>query len=165
MTRSAWPGPAYLIYLGVRLLRTRGFSLQSVEEDAGHPSGVTPGRAFGEGFLSDLANPKTVLVYASVIPQFLTVSSSGSDAFVLGVVFAVLGFVSLTVYALVFGAARTRLSKGRVMRNVLRGSGGILVFFGIALLVERRLTECPTGRPRPDLPQSGERSYTSHGKE
>lgn len=38
----------------------------------------------------------------------------------------------------VFGTARTLLSKGRVMRDVLRGGGGILVFFGIGLLVERR---------------------------
>lgn len=120
----------------MRLLRTREFDL-SVDAEPGRPSHVTPGRAFGEGFLCDLSNPKTVLVYASVIPQFLTTSSSGSDAFVLGVVFAALGLASSVVYALVFGAARTLLSKGRVMRNVLRGSGGILMFFGVGLLVER----------------------------
>jgi threonine/homoserine/homoserine lactone efflux protein len=129
-------GAAYLFYLGVRLLRTREFDM-SVDGETGRPSHVTPGRAFGEGFLCDLSNPKTVLVYASVIPQFLTASSSGSDAFALGVVFAALGFASSVVYALVFGAARTLLSKGRVMRNVLRSSGGILMFFGIGLLVER----------------------------
>ena len=38
---------------------------------------MTPRRAFSEGFLTDLSNPKTVLVYASVIPQFLTAASSG----------------------------------------------------------------------------------------
>lgn len=129
-------GAAYLFYLGVRLLRTREFNV-SVDAEAGRPNNVTPGRAFGEGFLCDLSNPKTVLVYASVIPQFLNASSSGSDAFVLGVVFATLGFASSVMYALVFGAARTLLSKGRIMRNVLRGSGGILVFFGVGLLVER----------------------------
>lgn len=131
-------GAAYLFYLGVRLLRTRKFSLAvEVDEDASGPAKVTARRAFGEGFLCDLSNPKTVLIYASVIPQFLNASSSGSDAFVLGLVFAALGFASSVVYALVFGAARTMLSKGRVMRNVLRGSGGVLVLFGVGLLVER----------------------------
>lgn len=130
-------GAAYLIYLGIRLIRTRSFDLASAESDAGQVAGVTPRRAFAEGFISDLSNPKTVLIYASIIPQFLTASSTGSDAFVLGVVFALLGFMSLSVYAMVFGTARTLLSKGRVMRNVLRGSGGILVLFGGALLVER----------------------------
>jgi hypothetical protein len=51
-------------------------------------------------------------------------------------VFATLRFASSVVYALVFGAARTLLSKGRVMRNVLRGSRGILMLFGVGLLVE-----------------------------
>jgi threonine/homoserine/homoserine lactone efflux protein len=129
-------GAAYLFYLGVRLLRTREFNVR-VDAEAGRPNNVTPGRAFGEGFLCDLSNPKTVLVYASVIPQFLNASSSGSDAFILGVVFAALGFAASVVYALVFGAARTLLSNGRTMRNVLRGSGGILVLFGVGLLVER----------------------------
>jgi threonine/homoserine/homoserine lactone efflux protein len=129
-------GAAYLIYLGVRLLRTREFNV-SVDAEPGQPKNVSPGRAFGEGFVCDLSNPKTVLVYASVIPQFLNAYSAGSDAFVLGVVFATLGFASSVVYALVFGTARTWLSKGRIMRNVLRGSGGILVFFGVGLLVER----------------------------
>ncbi len=129
-------GAAYLLYLGVRLLRTREFRV-TVDEDAGGPRKVTASRAFREGFLCDMSNPKTVLVYASVIPQFLDASSSGADAFVLGMVFATLGFASSLVYAVVFGAARTLLSRGNVMRKVLRGSGGILVLFGVGLLVER----------------------------
>ena len=83
-------GAAYLFYLGVRLLRTRQFDV-SVDNAAGGPSKVSSVRAFGEGFLCDMSNPKTVLVYASVIPQFLNASSSGMDAFVLGLVFATLG--------------------------------------------------------------------------
>jgi threonine/homoserine/homoserine lactone efflux protein len=130
-------GAAYLIYLGLRLVRTRSFDLGSAESGAGRVAGVTSRRAFAEGFISDLSNPKTVLIYASIIPQFLTASSTGTDAFVLGVVFALLGFISLFTYALVFGAASALLSKGRAMRNVLRGSGAILVLFGGALLVER----------------------------
>jgi threonine/homoserine/homoserine lactone efflux protein len=130
-------GAAYLLYLGVRLLRTREFDLGHDEAAGEGPAKVTARRAFGEGFVCDMSNPKTVLVYASVIPQFLTASSSGTDAFVLGVVFAALGFAASVVYAVAFGAARTLLTKGRVMRNVLRGSGGILMLFGIGLLVER----------------------------
>ena len=129
-------GAAYLFYLGVRLLRTRHFDV-SVDNSAGGPSKVSPVRAFGEGFLCDMSNPKTVLVYASVIPQFLNASSSGMDAFVLGLVFAALGCATSVSYALVFGAAQKLLSNGRVMRNLLRGSGGILVLFGVGLLAER----------------------------
>lgn len=130
-------GAAYLIYLGVRLVLTRTFDPTQRAEPIKGGGGVTHRRAFGEGFLNDLSNPKTVLVYASVIPQFLTGASSASDAFALGLVFALLGFVSLLVYALVFGAAGSFLGNGKTARKLLRVSGGILVFFGAWLLVER----------------------------
>ncbi|WP_052371481.1 LysE family translocator [Amycolatopsis taiwanensis] len=130
-------GAAYLIYLGIRLMRTREFQPTAADGALKERGSVTSRRAFVEGLLSDLSNPKTVLVYASVIPQFLTVSSSASDAFVLGVVFALAGFLSLLVYALVFGAAGTLIRNGRIARNVLRGGGGVLSLFGLGLLIHR----------------------------
>ncbi len=129
-------GAAYLFFLGVRLLRTRALT-PSVDAHAGGHSRITLRRAFGEGFFCDLSNPKTVLVYASVIPQFLSASSARSDAFWLGIVFAGLGFASSVLYALVFAAAREMLRSGLFMRNVLRAGGGLLMFFGVGLLVER----------------------------
>jgi threonine/homoserine/homoserine lactone efflux protein len=129
-------GAAYLIYLGLRLLRTPDFDPAGQRQASGRSEPVSRRRAFTEGFLNDVSNPKTVLVYASVIPQFLTASSTPADAFVLGVVFALLGFVSLLGYGLVFSAATGFLRIGRQTRNLLRGSGGILVFLGAGLLFE-----------------------------
>lgn len=132
-----YAGAAYLIYLGVRLMLTRTVDPAGAGRLRVRPGEVTGRRAFTEGFLSDLSNPKTVLVYASVIPQFLTTSSPPVDAFVLGVVFALLGFLSLLLYALVFGAAGVLVRNGPLTRNLLRGCGGILVLFGAGLLFER----------------------------
>ncbi len=129
-------GAAYLFLLGVRLLMTREFS-PSADAPARGSGSVTLRRAFGEGLVCDLSNPKTVLVYARVIPQFLSASSSGSDVLLLGVVFAAPGFAFSALYAFVFGAARQLLSNGPVMRNVLRGSGGLLMVFRVGLVVER----------------------------
>jgi len=130
-------GAAYLIYLGVRLFLAR-------PQNAGGAAGLDVAtqlphrrRSFVEGFLNDLSNPKTVIVYASVIPQFAGPSSTPADLFVLGVVFALLGFISLSAYAIVFGAARGVIRHGRLMRGFLRVSGGLLTAFGIGLLVER----------------------------
>lgn len=128
-------GALYLVYLGIKLMLTKRFDPTAGAEEV--PKRATRGRAFREGFLSELANPKTVLVYASVIPQFLSASSTPSSAFILGLVFAALGFLSLLGYALMFGAAGAFLRNQRVIRNILRGGGGILVFFGAGLLVQR----------------------------
>ena len=51
--------------------------------------------------------------------------------------FAGLGFASLTVYSLVLGRAGGVLRRPRLARRLMRGSGGILVGFGVALAAER----------------------------
>lgn len=133
-----YAGAAYLVYLGVRLVLTR-----DVEALRGSVAMARVGwrRAFVEGLLCDLSNPKTLIVFASVIPQFLAVGSSGPlDALVLGVVFAVLGFGSLLVYSWVFGAARGLVSHARVFRAVIRGGGALLAAFGVGLVVEQPST-------------------------
>ncbi|MGJ9414247.1 LysE family translocator [Aeromicrobium sp. CF4.19] len=130
-------GAAYLIYLGVRLIMSRELPTEDVAEGPGRGRPVAHRRAFREGLISDLSNPKTVLVYASIIPQFLTSASAPIDAFVLGMVFAVIGFCGLVVYAMVFGAAGAMLRNAKVVRNILRGGGGLLAAFGVGLLVQR----------------------------
>lgn len=130
-------GAAYLIYLGARLVLSPSVTSPDPQAASVPPTVVGKRRAFVEGFLNDLSNPKTVIVYASVIPQFLGSSQTPTELFVLGIVFAALGFLSLVGYALVFGAARRVLTRGRLMRNLMRASGAILAGFGVGLLVER----------------------------
>ena len=94
-------------------------------------------RGFREGLLSDLSNPKTVIVFTSVIPQFLHTGANPVDALILGVTFATIGFLSLAAYALAFGAAAGMLRDARVTRAILRVAGFILGASGIGLAVER----------------------------
>ena len=130
-----YAGAAYLLYLGVRLLLTR--DVDALRGSVAMPR-VSVRRAFVEGLLCDLSNPKTLIVFASVIPQFLAVGSSGPlDALVLGVVFAVLGFGSLLVYAAAFGAARGLVRRARAFRVVIRRGGALLAAFGVGLVVEQ----------------------------
>jgi threonine/homoserine/homoserine lactone efflux protein len=86
---------------------------------------------------SDLSNPKTAIVFTSVIPQFLHTGASPVDALILGVTFAMIGSLSLAAYALAFGAAAGLLRDARVTRAILRLGGSILAVLGIGLAVER----------------------------
>jgi threonine/homoserine/homoserine lactone efflux protein len=137
-------GAVYLIYLGVRLMLARGTLIASDARASGDDARRPLGRArhgglrgFREGLFSDLSNPKTVIVFTSVIPQFLDSSASPVDALILGVTFALIGFMSLAAYALAFGAAAGVLRDARVTRAILRVGGFILVAFGVGLAVER----------------------------
>ena len=132
-------GALYLIYLGMRLLLARTSLLTEAARPAtaGAPGRRRDLRGFREGLLSDLSNPKTVLIFTSVIPQFLHAGASPVDALVLGVTFTLIGFVSLVVYASVFGTAAGLLRNARATRAILRAGGSLLVAFGIGLAVER----------------------------
>ncbi|MFF3129676.1 LysE family translocator [Streptomyces sp. NPDC057908] len=132
-------GAAYLVYLGIKLLLTR---TPAASPDHGVvPSSVdkphSRRRAFREGLISDLSNPKTVIVFTSVIPQFIDHGARPVDTLILGAVFAVIGFLSLVAYALVFSAAAKMLRDARVTRAILRVGGAILAAFGVGLAVER----------------------------
>jgi threonine/homoserine/homoserine lactone efflux protein len=127
-------GAAYLVYLGVRLLLNRG-----VEDDSASslPVARSARRSFAQGVLCDLSNPKTALVFTSVIPQFLTKSATATDVAALGVLFAVLGLLSLLVWVALGVASRRVIAISRVRQVVMRVSGAVLVAFGARLAFNR----------------------------
>lgn len=128
-------GAAYLIYLGLRLIFSRGHDKASADPAMNAARG-RGGRAYIEGVLSELSNPKTLLIFTTVIPPFLPVHATPLDVAVYGFTFAVVGFASSVAYALVFSASRRLVSGPRVKNFLLRGSGGVLAAFGVGLAVE-----------------------------
>ena len=138
-----WAGAAYLVYLGVRLIRTRrGANLTMVVGASDEPEASPERRRLlrhplVEGMVIELSNPKTLLVFTSVIPQFLPRDADSFDVATLGVTFALLGLTSMSIYSVLMGATRTAVSKSGATHRLLRLSGGILVAFGIRLVLEQ----------------------------
>ncbi len=136
-------GAAYLVYLGARLLFAPKDKLLPAPPSAGAeatPDGEPAARgqrAFRQGFLCDMTNPKTLLVFTSVLPQFVPAGAAAWTPALLGVTFALLGFGSLNLYSAMLGRAGGVLKRPRLARRLMRGSGGVLVGFGVALTVER----------------------------
>jgi threonine/homoserine/homoserine lactone efflux protein len=132
-------GAAYLVYLGARLLLAPAGKLPAApaRDECETPARAGRPPAFRQGFLCEMTNPKTLLVFTSVMPQFIPAGSSPFLPALLGVTFAGLGFASLTLYSLVLGRAGGMLRRPKLARRLMRGSGGILVGFGFALAAER----------------------------
>jgi threonine/homoserine/homoserine lactone efflux protein len=95
-------GAAYLIYLGVRRLldRTAG-----AVPDARREPRLR--RAFLDGVVVNVLNPKTALFFLAFLPQFADVSrgSVGAQILCLGLLFVMLGIVTDGLYAVSAGAA------------------------------------------------------------
>jgi threonine/homoserine/homoserine lactone efflux protein len=124
-------GAAYLIYIGLRLVFARHDATSApVGELDDAPQQPRHALSFRRGFLCDMTNPKTVIAFTSVIPQFVGVDAHVLMPTLLGVTFAFLGFLSLLLYAALFGRSARVLRRPRLTHRLLRTSGVALVGFG-----------------------------------
>lgn len=124
-------GAAYLVWLGVRLWRARG---RSVEGDGPPPA---PG-FFWQGLLVALSNPKVLLFFGAFIPQFVDPSQSTlGQSLILGATFMLVATVCDGAYALAAARAGGFLSRRRVVL-LERMSGSLLIAGGMWLALSRR---------------------------
>lgn len=123
-------GAGYLIFLGVRRLLTR--KEETVEDDR---VPRTRRRAYTQGVIVNLTNPKTIVFIFAFIPQFVDPNAKHVwlQVLVLGGSFACLGFLSDSAYALAAGAVAERLrGSGKIARFERWFGGSILIGLGIA---------------------------------
>ena len=129
-------GAAYLVYLGVQLLRIRQHQLAV---SAGAPRSLA--RLFLDGALSNVSNPKIAVFYFAFLPQFVLPGAAHPtlSVFVLGLVFAALTFVVKGPVGLGAGLLSVWLrERPAVLAWVFRSSGAVLVGLGLRLAFERR---------------------------
>jgi homoserine/homoserine lactone efflux protein len=126
-------GAAYLIWLGFKLLRSKG-QLMPVDKIAPPPKGGF----FFQGFVVILSNPKVLLVFGALIPQFIAREEDFvRQLIVLGLTFMVLATIFDGLYAVAAGRAGVWLSKSRV-RAVEIASGLFLIAGGVWLALKAR---------------------------
>jgi len=129
-TALRWAGAAYLVWLGIGLLRG----------GAAAPASATPAltlrRSFAQGFLTNALNPKVALFFLAFLPQFIDPGAPHKGwAFVaLGTLFAFNGtIVNVAFAALVARMRRTLGATGSIDRWVSRGVGALFVALGVRL--------------------------------
>jgi threonine/homoserine/homoserine lactone efflux protein len=129
-------GAAYLVWLGIGLLRTGRGDLA-----LGTRPNVGLARLFFDGAFSNLSNPKIAVFYFAFLPQFVTPSAQHPTltVFALGVAFAVLTFLIKAAVGLFAGRLSGWLrARPSVLMWVYRTSGALLVGLGVRLALERR---------------------------
>jgi threonine/homoserine/homoserine lactone efflux protein len=128
-------GAAYLVYLGVKAWRQRG-SLRAAFTESGPAVHGGPLRTLGEGFAVGVANPKTIVFFAAVLPQFADPGEGHVPAqmLLLGLVFNVIALVSDSVWGLVASAARAWFARSPRRLAAVGGVGG-LTMIGLGVTV------------------------------
>ena len=131
-----WGGGLYLMYLGIEAIAHRKVHA----EDMRNQGDIAPGiaRSMRDGFWVGALNPKGLVFYAAVLPQFVD-REKGNVALqliFLGAVFSILAFVSDGTWGLLAGTARQWLATDAKRLEKLRATGGIvMIILGISVLI------------------------------
>lgn len=130
-----WGGIAYLVFLGVQAFRSaaRGEYAQPDLEAAGAGRAW---RGWRQGFLSNITNPKVLVFYLAVLPQFLGAQASLVALLVFAFSHAALSLLYLTVLVSGLARVRTFLQRRRVRRCLDAATGAALIGFGARLAAE-----------------------------
>jgi threonine/homoserine/homoserine lactone efflux protein len=127
-------GAAYLVYLGVRAI------LETWRRDAA-PIDTRGARRlagpYAQGIVSNLANPKMVVFFLSLLPQYAGARGSLGTLLGLGLVFCTLTFCWLAGYAAVVARLGDVLRAGRLRTAIDRVGGVVLVALGLRVATER----------------------------
>jgi len=132
-------GAGYLVWLGVQAIRHRRDLAAGIDQPERN---VQPARSvFFDGFIVGVANPKSIVFFAAILPQY--VNSDGAAAqfqmLALGLIFVAVALVSDGAWALAAGTARNWFARSPNRISRLGAIGGTaMIALGLQLAVTQR---------------------------
>ncbi|MFM9380813.1 LysE family translocator [Pseudomonas sp. UV AK001] len=127
-------GAAYLVYLGIKMLRSRA--------DAQQPDAASPAlsdlAALRSGFLTNALNPKTSIFIVSLFMGVVRPDTGLPVQMAYGVFIAGAHVLWFSLVALCFSAGRVREKLLAARQWIDRAFGGLLVGFGVLLTLSQR---------------------------
>ena len=130
-------GAAYLIFVGIALLRNRG----NEDLQANNlPKEISYAQIYRQGFLTNLLNPKMALFFLSFLPQFVSPTNEyGPIPFlILGFTFLCTGTIWCFFLAWFAGTLSASLRKNaRIAKRLQSLCGGLFVLLGLRIAVDR----------------------------
>jgi threonine/homoserine/homoserine lactone efflux protein len=131
-------GAAYLVFLGVQAVRHR----RALAEALGvQPERKTLARIMLDGFTVGVTNPKAIVFFAAILPQFVdrTAGNVPAQLILLGLILAGIALISDSTYALVAGRIRNWLASSPKRMEAIGGAGGLaMIGIGASLALTGR---------------------------
>jgi threonine/homoserine/homoserine lactone efflux protein len=131
-------GALYLVFLGVRNIRDRK-ALGALVASQVEPKRLR--RIVREGFIVGATNPKGILIFTAILPQFIERSRGGVQVqlLLLGAIAVAMGLISDAVWGIAAGSARAWLGRSQGRLEHLSTAGGLtLIGLGAALALTGR---------------------------
>jgi homoserine/homoserine lactone efflux protein len=124
-----WAGAVYLVWLGLRMLLARA----AAPDATAQRSTDIPDRIFGRAFLVQASNPKALVFFIALLPQFINPAGSVPwQILVLGISSVAIEFLVLSLYAALAARARS-IAATRFSSWLERVGGACLIAAGARL--------------------------------
>ncbi|SOC41529.1 homoserine/threonine efflux transporter [Ureibacillus acetophenoni] len=129
-------GAAYLIYLGIKSIFAKSvFSLEEIKSQANtltNSSTHHNRESFMQALLSNVLNPKTVLVYITIMPQFIDLNENvNQQLFMLAAILTSLAVLWFLTLVGIIDYAKKWLNSPKFQKVFQKSTGLILVGFGV----------------------------------
>jgi threonine/homoserine/homoserine lactone efflux protein len=129
-------GGAYLTYLGVTLLRRTDRPIDARTASRDPAARVPRRRIFVESFLVGISNPKSIIFYAALFPQFIQPGRAVlPQAALLTAIFALCSVTALSMYAGLSSTAAGRFLDSHRLARVNRICGALFIVLGCSLVL------------------------------
>jgi homoserine/homoserine lactone efflux protein len=132
-----WLGAGYLVWLGGQMLLRNHVS--PIRPDIVEASTHTRQRAFSLAVLTQGANPKALIFFTAILPQFISPNAPVlPQILIMGVSSMVIEFLVLAIYIGTCHTARTWVGQSRVVGILHRLGGGCLIGAGVRLALVKQ---------------------------
>jgi homoserine/homoserine lactone efflux protein len=132
-----WIGVAYLFYLGLSALRSKASAL-TVSGDA--RQAASGPRAFWQAMVVELSNPKALLYFVALLPQFIDPARPvGMQMLVFGVTCIGLDTAAYSLYAWLGSKTQRFTANERFVRTSNRAAGSLLMLAGAMMATVKRV--------------------------
>jgi threonine/homoserine/homoserine lactone efflux protein len=129
-----YAGAAYLFYLGIKKFRER----PAADDEVQHMQPLPLSLVYAQGVLVNVLNPKTAIFFFAFLPQFVNPGRGhvSLQFLALGMLFAVMGFTSDSIWAFTAGSAVGWMRRNQTfLRNQHYVSGTVYLGLGMAAAV------------------------------
>jgi homoserine/homoserine lactone efflux protein len=134
-----WIGVIYLVFVGLKIVFEPNKTEKTNDNYNKLKSNKSKPRLFLDGFIIAIGNPKGILFFTALFPQFINVRHATISGFM--IIFITLGIVAFGCYMLyaIFGARLNRLFQLHSFRKIFnRITGSILIGTGLAIAFSRK---------------------------
>lgn len=131
-----YAGAAYLLYIGIKAIRSRGLSETHIDQISKSPS-ISIGAAFRSGFITNLLNPKATLFFLALFTQIVSPSTPLSIQAIFGLTCAAMVTIWFSCVAIFLTAPAIRNRFLKISKWLDRCCGGVFIALGLKLACTR----------------------------